>query len=89
MQQAGRGLRVRLAVLDDRINVGPGRLNFPRLQDFGGEVFLIPAGGDRDPIMHHKFCVIDRATVIIGSYNWTKRAQDNDESITVIADGDA
>ncbi|HYN79679.1 MAG TPA: phospholipase D-like domain-containing protein [Lamprocystis sp. (in: g-proteobacteria)] len=40
--------------------------------------------------MHHKFCVIDRATVIIGSYNWTKRAQANDESITVIAasDGD-
>ena len=86
-KQAGRGLRVRLAVLNDRINVGPGRINFPRLQDIGGEVFLIPAGGDRDPIMHHKFCVIDRATVIIGSYNWTLRAQDNDESITVIADG--
>jgi phosphatidylserine/phosphatidylglycerophosphate/cardiolipin synthase-like enzyme len=37
--------------------------------------------------MHHKFCVIDRATVIIGSYNWTLPAQDNDEGITVIADG--
>ncbi len=86
-KQAGRGLRVRLAVLNDRINCGPGRLNFQRLQDCGGELFLIPAGGDRDPIMHHKFCVIDRATVIIGSYNWTRRAQDNDESITVIADG--
>jgi hypothetical protein len=87
-RQAGRGVRVRLAILNDRINVGPGRLNFRRLQDCGGEVFLIAAGGDRDPIMHHKFCVIDRATVIIGSYNWTKRAQDNDESITVIAAGD-
>ncbi|WP_295391185.1 phospholipase D-like domain-containing protein [uncultured Thiodictyon sp.] len=86
-KQAGRGLRVRLAVLNDRINCGPGRLNFQRLQDCGGDLFLIPAGGDRDPIMHHKFCVIDRATVIIGSYNWTRRAQDNDESITVIADG--
>ncbi len=91
-RQAGRGLRVRLAVLGNRINVGPGKLNFQRLQDCGGEVFLIPAGGDRDPIMHHKFCIIDRATVIIGSYNWTKRAQDNDENITVITasdDGDA
>ena len=87
-RQAGRGLRVRLAVLGDRINVGPGRLNFQRLQDCGGEVSLIATGGDHDPIMHHKFCVIDRATVIIGSYNWTKRAQDNDESITVIAAGD-
>lgn len=83
-KQAGRGLTARLAVLNDRINVGVGRVNFPRLQDIGGEVFLIPTGSDRDPIMHHKFCVIDRATVIIGSYNWTLRAQDNDESITVI-----
>lgn len=87
-RQAGRGLRVRLAVLNDRINIGPGRLNFQRLQDCGGEVSLIPAGDDRDPIMHHKFCVIDRTTVIIGSYNSTKRAQANDESITVIAAGD-
>jgi phosphatidylserine/phosphatidylglycerophosphate/cardiolipin synthase-like enzyme len=37
--------------------------------------------------MHHKFCVIDRTTVIIGAYNWTLPAQDTDESITVIADG--
>ena len=73
-RQAGRGLRVRLAVLGDRINVGPGRLNFQRLQDCGGEVSLIATGGDRDPIMHHKFCVIDRATVIIGSYNWSTRS---------------
>jgi len=65
-RQAGLGLRVRLAVLGDRINIGPGKLNFQRLQDCGGAVFLIPAGGDRDPIMHHKFCIIDRATVIIG-----------------------
>jgi hypothetical protein len=43
--------------------------HFQRLQDCVSEVFLIRAGGDRDPIMHHKFCVIfcviDRATVII------------------------
>ena len=73
-RQAGRGLQVRLAVLHDRINVGAGRLNFERLKDTGGEVFLIPAGDNRDPIMHHKFCVIDRATVIIGSYNWSIRS---------------
>jgi hypothetical protein len=34
--------------------------------------------------MHHKFCVIDRTTVILGSYNWTKQAQANDENITVV-----
>lgn len=84
-RQAGRGLRVRVAVLGDRINTGPGKLNFDRLKDCGGQVCLIPAGEDRDPIMHHKFCVIDRATVIIGSYNWTRRAQANDENITIVA----
>jgi hypothetical protein len=87
-RQAGRGLRIRLAVLNDQNNSGPGKLNFQRLQDCGGKVFLIAANGDHDPIMHHKFCVIDRTAVIIGSYNWSKQAQANDESITVIADGD-
>lgn len=82
-QQAGRGVRVRIAVLDDQINTGPGRLHFQRLQEIGGEVYLIP-GGERDAIMHHKFCVIDAGTLIVGSYNWTNRAQVNDENIVVI-----
>ena len=86
-KQAGRGLRVRLAVQKDQINTGPGKLNFQRLQDIGGEVFLIPVGDIRGRIMHHKFCVIDRETLIIGSYNWTKRAQDNEENIVVLTDG--
>jgi phosphatidylserine/phosphatidylglycerophosphate/cardiolipin synthase-like enzyme len=33
--------------------------------------------------MHNKFCVIDLKTVISGSYNWTKKAQYNNESIEV------
>ena len=36
-------------------------------------------------IMHHKFCVIDEHIVITGSYNWTARADlENDESLVVI-----
>lgn len=36
-------------------------------------------------IMHHKFCVIDEHMVITGSYNWTARADlENDESLVVI-----
>ena len=30
---------------------------------------LIAAGGERDAVIHHEFCVIDHATVIIGFYN--------------------
>ena len=34
--------------------------------------------------MHNKFCVIDRALVITGSYNWTNKANnDNYENITI------
>jgi hypothetical protein len=36
--------------------------------------------------MHHKFCVIDRCTVITGSYNWSHKARSNDENITVVTD---
>jgi hypothetical protein len=32
-RQAGRGIRVSVAVLDDQINIGAGRLNFARLSD--------------------------------------------------------
>jgi len=34
-------------------------------------------------MMHHTFCVLDGHTVITGSYNWSKKAQRNDENITV------
>jgi predicted thioesterase len=83
-RQAGRGVRVSVAVLDDGINIGAGKLNFARLSDIGGKVYRIPPGTSRRSIMRHKFCVIDRATVILGSYNWTKQAQSNDENITVV-----
>ena len=33
--------------------------------------------------MHNKFCIIDMKTVISGGYNWTNKAQYNDESIEI------
>lgn len=42
--------------------------------------------GSRGGIMHHKFCVIDNQTVILGSYNWTAAAETkNDENANVIS----
>jgi phosphatidylserine/phosphatidylglycerophosphate/cardiolipin synthase-like enzyme len=36
-------------------------------------------------LMHNKFAVIDNETVITGSYNWTKRAEEkNDENVVII-----
>ncbi len=40
---------------------------------------------DNSAIMHNKFAIIDGATVITGSYNWTKSAyQRNDENLLII-----
>ncbi|MWN76594.1 hypothetical protein GQR60_09600 [Labilibaculum sp. A4] len=34
--------------------------------------------------MQNKFCIIDFEKVIYGSYNWTNKAQYNDETISII-----
>lgn len=82
-RRAQAGVEVSIAVLGDHINTAPGALNFQRLRNLGGNVSFLPPGSDGEPMMHHKFSVIDRVTVITGSYNWSKKAQRNDENITV------
>lgn len=82
-QQAQAGVRVSIAVLGDDINQAPGALNFRRLCNLGGKVAYLPPGSEGEPMMHHNFCVLDGHTVITGSYNWSKKAQRNDENITV------
>ena len=40
--------------------------------------------GERNGIMHRKFCIIDNQTVLDGSYNWTNNAESkNDENVDV------
>lgn len=85
-KKAASGVKVRIVLIGDEINQGPGGLNFEKLRQFGGEVILLPQGGPYEPIMHHKFCVIDGSTVITGSYNWSQKARNNDENITVVTD---
>ncbi|MDO9630260.1 MAG: phospholipase D-like domain-containing protein [Acholeplasmataceae bacterium] len=33
--------------------------------------------------MHHKFCIIDNEVVVYGTYNWTTKAEYNDEDLTI------
>lgn len=40
-------------------------------------------GNDFRNTMHHKFCVIDNSVVLHGTYNWTIKAEYNDEDITL------
>lgn len=85
-KKAQSGIKVSVALIGDEINQAPGGLNFQRLRDLGGRVTFLPPGSRDAPTMHHKFCVIDRATVITGSYNWSQKARGNDENITVVTD---
>lgn len=85
-KKARSGIKVSVVLIGDEINQGPGGLNFHRLSNFGGQVIFLPAGSRKERTMHHKFCVVDRTTVITGSYNWSHKARSNDENITVVTE---
>ncbi|QAW06653.1 hypothetical protein ES968_22075 (plasmid) [Bacillus subtilis] len=78
VQKKKEGLNVQVIVIDDDINRKCG-LSF----EDHFETYRLPEQGMYKNIMHNKFCVIDLNTVISGSYNWTKKAQYNDESIDI------
>lgn len=83
--KAKQGVRVELLLINDTINNDKAPFNHNDLALVGGKVHFVPAQLDGS-IMHHKFCVIDNVTVITGSYNWSKKAQINDENIVVTED---
>ena len=76
------GVRVELLLVNDTINNDMAPFDHRQLEDFGGKVYFVPPLID-GAIMHHKFCIIDNCTVITGSYNWSRKAQLNDENIVV------
>jgi hypothetical protein len=80
--KAKTGLDVQLMMVNDDINSISTNNIIDQITGYGGKVFLINPDLDGS-IMHHKFCVIDFSTVITGSYNWSKRAQNNHENVIV------
>jgi phosphatidylserine/phosphatidylglycerophosphate/cardiolipin synthase-like enzyme len=81
LQAHERGVEVR-AVAEARQSGGAGS-DVDRLRAAGLDLRL-----DTNPAnMHHKVIVIDRSTVIVGSYNFTQSAEhDNDENSLMIDD---
>ena len=73
-----QGLNVQIIVNDDAINS-------PLCSKFDDyfENYKIPSDKKYKNLMHHKFCLIDMKRVIHGSYNWTLKAQYNNETITI------
>jgi hypothetical protein len=82
---ADKGIKIELLMINDQINQTSG-IKYNLLKEKGSKVWMIGSIDNRDNIMHNKFCVIDQSTIINGSYNWTRRAKNNYESITVIKD---
>jgi hypothetical protein len=72
------GLNIQIVTQDDEINA---TLKDPVMHVF--EAYYKQPGGKYKNLMHHKFCIIDLKTVVHGSYNWTTRAQYNEETVTV------
>lgn len=84
-EKAASGVRVELMLANDRIN-DKSCDDQERLIASGGIVTLAGTRGNGKTLMHNKFCVIDGTTIVTGSFNWSKKAQQNDENITVITD---
>ena len=83
---AGRGVSVMVAAdagqsttLSDQIGV------LTNLREAGVEVRI--GDGYNGGILHHKFMVVDGSTVLTGSFNYTRSANEaNDENLVVLSD---
>jgi hypothetical protein len=83
MDKVSEGLKVELIIHNDYINNRDSGLHFQNFIDKGGEFYF----SDTFNPMHNKFCIIDNAVLINGSYNWTYYAEDrNRENILLIKD---
>ncbi|MGX2974325.1 phospholipase D-like domain-containing protein [Ursidibacter arcticus] len=83
VSKAQQGVTVQLLVSNDKINRNSG-IDFERLNIGNSAAYLI-GDGEQD-LMHNKFCVIDQAVVITGSYNWSYKAERNHENIVITTD---
>ena len=82
-EKAKSGLEVEIMLANHEINFDSS-INYRDLTDNGGKLHWIGYDYAYAPLMHNKFCIIDNEILIFGSYNWTKKAKSNHESITII-----
>ncbi|MEO0684685.1 MAG: DnaB-like helicase C-terminal domain-containing protein [Cyanobacteria bacterium J06649_11] len=79
---AVRGIDVKLIIADELTNIADSNIDFKKFIDSRGKFYLANRN-EVNTLVHHKFCVIDDRVVITGSYNWTRKAQDNKENIII------
>lgn len=80
------GVTVELILNKDDINLSSeNEIDFNQFVEYGGLIHW----NTTSKLMHDKFCIIDDNVVISGSYNWTNKAEYNDESITLFRGEDS
>jgi phosphatidylserine/phosphatidylglycerophosphate/cardiolipin synthase-like enzyme len=77
--KAKQGVNIQILLNDDEIN---STLKEKLKEHF--EIYFTPSDDKYKKLMHNKFCIIDLEKVIHGSYNWTNKAQYNNETISII-----
>lgn len=80
LQKAQEGCEVHLMITDDKINAN-AQINYDLLEQHQSYFYKI--NNTQNALMHNKFCVIDKTTVITGSYNWSYKAAFNHENIVI------
>ena len=83
LSKAKKGVKIELLLANNFIN-HESHINYQQLNQWGGSVTFIGNDSEKAPLMHNKFCIIDDEILVFGSYNWTRKAQSNHESITII-----
>lgn len=74
------GVTVEIILNKDEINCSDeNEIDFDEFVNAGG----ILRWNDTKQLLHDKFCIIDDRIVIYGSYNWTNKAEYNEESIAI------
>ena len=77
------GVNVEIILNKDEINCSEDNsIDFNELVNAGG----IVRWNESKQLMHDKFCIIDGRIVISGSYNWTNKAEYNEENVSVFKD---
>jgi hypothetical protein len=79
LEKAKLGVHIDLILAEKEDNK---RLPFDQLEDQGAEITWIR--GESFGMMHQKFCIIDKKTLINGSFNWTVNASKNNQENIVI-----
>ena len=79
IRKKARGLNIQIIIHNDDIN-NSSNLNYSQFETYKLNSF----GLNSINKMHHKFCIIDFKTIVHGSYNWTKVARYNGETIEIL-----